>query len=732
VSRAAITAAPADATAPGWAAAAIEWALVASLGAWFIASGLVPAWRRLGSDFPNYYLGARLYLDGYPLERLYDLIWIHRQKDHAGLDQPFVNYAPLTLFSALLVAPMAGLPALQAKRIWLGVSLLLLLGTGILLRRMTRLGARRVALVILLAVLPLRTNFLFGQQYVLLLFLVTLAAWMYFSERKLGAGGVLAAAFALKLTPALLALMFVRKRQWRPLIGLGAGSLALGALALALFGWEPLRAYAFEVLPRAVLRGELNDPYSVHMSSLPVLLRRLFVYEPELNPHPVAHLPALFAALRSLSGAAILVGGLALVTPRPTSAAKEKLDWATFIAVIMFLASTSSSYHFCLLILAAALGAEALLEAGRRRAALAPLIALAAVSLPYHSRVPAEPDGWAALASVPRLYATAAFCLVLVWAQRALARDASLGAHPTDRVRLALAFVVLTVSGAVSDLRHFAGQFSGYTRRLRSPAPTLMAAEPAVAGADVYLSRMGGQGYVVDRADRPLAAVVPAGVDLFHPTVSPNVAEGWLEVAGRTSRIARFERDASDLVAARLPVDVEDGEQPVISSDGRLLAFLRPRRGRSGLWVVERDGPSWSVPREIVDADRDVLELAFFPDDRIAFSAWRRGGSRLFVTDPRGTAPVEIGLSQHDVRYPAVSPDGRWIAYAQKDGANWQLWVAPLPAGQPRRLTDADCNSVSPAWRADARRLVYATDCGRGLGHTALAWIDAVPEGEPR
>jgi Tol biopolymer transport system component len=44
-----------------------------------------------------------------------------------------------------------------------------------------------------------------------------------------------------------------------------------------------------------------------------------------------------------------------------------------------------------------------------------------------------------------------------------------------------------------------------------------------------------------------------------------------------------------------------------------------------------------------------------------------------------------------------------------------------------RRLTDSDCNSIAPAWYPDSKRLVYATDCARGYGLTALCRIAAVP-----
>jgi len=68
-----------------------------------------------------------------------------------------------------------------------------------------------------------------------------------------------------------------------------------------------------------------------------------------------------------------------------------------------------------------------------------------------------------------------------------------------------------------------------------------------------------------------------------------------------------------------------------------------------------------------------------------------------------------------------VSPDGRWLAYAELDHGNWQLWLLALPGGERRRLTNADCNAISPAWRPDSKTLIYATDCGRGVALTALA-----------
>ena len=90
-------------------------------------------------------------------------------------------------------------------------------------------------------------------------------------------------------------------------------------------------------------------------------------------------------------------------------------------------------------------------------------------------------------------------------------------------------------------------------------------------------------------------------------------------------------------------------------------------------------------------------------------------------------APVPLAVSDRPARYPAVSPDGRWLAYAEREHGNWQLWIVALAGGEPRRLTSADCNTISPAWRADSKTLIYASDCGRGFALTALGALSAVP-----
>src|SRR3984885_15361815 len=98
---------------------ACEWMLLAIL---LVQMGLrtaPQAWHTLSTDFPNYYLTARLTSEHYDTTRIYEWIWLQRQKDHRAIDQRIVGMVPITPFSTVFVYPFTSMPALAAKHCWL-------------------------------------------------------------------------------------------------------------------------------------------------------------------------------------------------------------------------------------------------------------------------------------------------------------------------------------------------------------------------------------------------------------------------------------------------------------------------------------------------------------------------------------------------------------------------------------------------------------------------------------
>src|SRR5437868_562303 len=196
----------------------VEWLLTAVMMAYFGVHTLPAAWKMLNTDFPNYYLTARLAQEESGTSRIYEWIWLQRQKNHREVDQDFVGLGALTPFSTLAVSPFVSLPPLEAKHRWLILNMALVLVIAALLRSVTELPLRRVLVVIALSV-PLNKNFLFGQYYLLLLLVLTFAYWCYVRQRRFLSGLLVGLAVGLKIFPILYVAYFLRKKDWSAFAG---------------------------------------------------------------------------------------------------------------------------------------------------------------------------------------------------------------------------------------------------------------------------------------------------------------------------------------------------------------------------------------------------------------------------------------------------------------------------------------------------------------------------------
>ena len=175
------------------------------------------AWGKLNTDFPNYYLSARIAHEGSDTARLYEWVWLQREKDHRALDARLIGLVPITPFSTLVMWPLTGLAPLTAKHVWLLVNLALLVPLCWLLRSMTGLTYQRIALVFALS-FPLHRNLLYGQFYLLLLLLIVAGCWAYLREYYVLAGVLVAIAAAAKIFPVLFFIFFLQRRAWRALV----------------------------------------------------------------------------------------------------------------------------------------------------------------------------------------------------------------------------------------------------------------------------------------------------------------------------------------------------------------------------------------------------------------------------------------------------------------------------------------------------------------------------------
>jgi hypothetical protein len=676
-----------------------EWILFALLAAHIGVRLLPRAWQTLNTDFSNYYLTARLAREHYDTSRVYEWIWLQRQKDHRDIDQRIVGMVPITPFSTLAVYPFTSIPALAAKQDWIILNLGLLFGTLSLLRALTQLPWRRIVLVAALS-FPLRVNFLYGQYYVLLLFLLTLSCWLYVRQRRFLTGVLVGLATGLKIFPSLYLLYFLRKRDLRAFAGGVVGSLGTAVVSVFAFGWELHRTYLVQVLP-SVLRGEGLDPYNLKAASISSLLHRLFIYEPQLNQHPAVHAPWLFAVLHPLLQMAVLAPALLLAVPNETCPRRVRLEWAAILLASLAISTSPASYLFTLLILLACLVLESLQRESPYLsfAILMPLYVAAGLLGGANT----GGEGWFALLAVPRLYVLILLC---AFTYTLLLRQQPRENLKLDRSVWAVALIAILAFSIGSSLRHQQGLYADYQWRISAPKGIYMAVDPAVQGDEIPFIVMLGDGY--HSAVNHLGAVQFSSMrsDDYLALTAKN-GERWVEQTGHESTIVSTLEGESN---------IRQAESPVASFDGRWLAFLREEGGRGRLWVHALDQPN-KADRPLTPPQLNVLEMSFLPKGDLVFAASSGGRPGLFTTNQAGSIR-SLGID--DARYPSVSPDGHWLAFSELRGGNWNLWLRDLDNGQMHRFSHAPCNNIEPTWAADSQTLVYASDCGRALWFTAL------------
>src|SRR5215469_8745066 len=352
---------------------------------------LPKAWRTLNTDFPNYYMAARLVHEGYDTSRMYEWTWIEREKDHRGVDDRVIGLLPITPFSTLAVWPIAGMKPLTAKHMWIVFNLLLLLPMAWLLRRLTGLSCSRIALVMVLS-FPLHKNLLFGQFYVLLLFMIVAACWCWMQEWKASAGILLAVAAACKVFPALLFVWLLRRRQWK---ALGWGLIACAAcvgISVAVFGVAANRTWMEEILPW-VTRGEGLGAYAAGAASISSLMHVLTLAEPQWNPHPWHE---------SVLAYALLVPLLQMLVLAPA---------------VLLIRRDDARHEFVLMVFPVCVMAGMLLR--QKQYGWLAALAIAYLGIGFPLAVPASVHGLALLLYVPRLWLMLAVLAgIYVWLWR--------------------------------------------------------------------------------------------------------------------------------------------------------------------------------------------------------------------------------------------------------------------------------------------------------------------------
>jgi Tol biopolymer transport system component len=166
--------------------------------------------------------------------------------------------------------------------------------------------------------------------------------------------------------------------------------------------------------------------------------------------------------------------------------------------------------------------------------------------------------------------------------------------------------------------------------------------------------------------------------------------------------------DVARAALSRLTTDAAADTAPLWTPDSQRLFFTSTRAGYPELFWRPADG-SGSDQRFLTRA-KDILELRAM--------SWSPDGTRLLFTEQtssRQRAVWQMAMNQpSDNRllmsvssYPAISPNGRWIAYESAASGRPEIYVERYPELGNRQQISTDGGRI-PLWSRDGRELFFS------------------------
>ena len=180
--------------------------------------------------------------------------------------------------------------------------------------------------------------------------------------------------------------------------------------------------------------------------------------------------------------------------------------------------------------------------------------------------------------------------------------------------------------------------------------------------------------------------------------------------------------------AKRITSGIAFDSQPVYSPDGKNISFISDRGGSENLWIAAVNGDK---PKQLSKSKDGQFSSPVFSTDgkyvyvsktswpQRTFEIWMyhvSGGSGIQITKAK-SKPDQKGSERKNALGAAISPDGKYLYYANKTGGfsynmkfpAWQIARRDLVTGDEDIITRAEGSGIKPKISPDGRFLVYGT-----------------------
>jgi eukaryotic-like serine/threonine-protein kinase len=152
--------------------------------------------------------------------------------------------------------------------------------------------------------------------------------------------------------------------------------------------------------------------------------------------------------------------------------------------------------------------------------------------------------------------------------------------------------------------------------------------------------------------------------------------------------------------------------RPAWSADGRDVLYASDRSGGGAGPIYARRADGTGSPRLM--SSLDVGQVTSSRDGRwlILRTAPGTGSPDILGLKVGDTTVVPLVATPAVELYPALSPDGRWLAYSSNESGTAEVYVRPFPETASAKWQVSTAGGTEPAWSSSGRELLYINGKG--------------------
>jgi hypothetical protein len=260
----------------------------------FLGFWIVKSYYFLPHDFANSYFAGWFFLQGDFDIDIFDPYTFNKRIFDAGFKDVFASYNPNPPSTALFFSVLSLLSLPVAKLVFNVITSVLFLISIYRLCKHINVDPSLIFLLLpIVFFIPLRNQLLFGQTYLLLIFLLIEGFIAYENKKLWLAAALWSIAIFLKLFPVLIILFLLVRKEWRTIGYLAVCGGIILIACVSTQGIDVWSYYVFEVIPRSNA-GEVTTAYEANFQSAQMFLKFLFVGDSQLNPSPLIDNPYIF------------------------------------------------------------------------------------------------------------------------------------------------------------------------------------------------------------------------------------------------------------------------------------------------------------------------------------------------------------------------------------------------------------------------------------------------------